>query len=230
VSLQQKKVEPLAICLPPCVPKQSRVHDRSEHPFAVELRLELRGNLAEDEKAEDKSVEPRKVTYFVHPEFTAPKKNGDKADVRVAQTSSNPAVLGTKKASEDKSDATAVADQWAWGPPGTETMHPFWAVRRLTPKQLAKEASEASDGLRPRFNCTLRPQMINTVVVGVVNGQALNTTRMCQVPFLYNTMELEEGEELFLEVPDKPDAKKKPQKRTWTNAHTDSETNKQSKG
>ncbi len=107
-------------------------------------------------------------------------------------------------------------------------MHPFWAVRRLTPKQLANEETQASSGLRPRFNCTLLPQMINSVIVGVVNGNAVTTTRMCQVPFLYNNMELEEGEELILEVYDKA-VKKEPQKRTWRNAFTDKEKQQKQK-
>jgi hypothetical protein len=63
---------------------------------------------------------------------------------------------------------------------------------------------------------------------GVIGG-SVTTTRMCQVPFLTNTIELEEGEELFLEVLDKSTVKKEPQKRTWRNAFIDQEKQQKQK-
>ena len=55
------------------------------------------------------------------------------------------AVAGTKEANID--------DAWVWGPPGDQTMHPFWAVRRLTQKQLTREVAFEQKLLR--FNCRL---------------------------------------------------------------------------
>ena len=45
-------------------------------------------------------------------------------------------------------------EEWVWGPQGAETMHPFWAVRRMTRKQLVKEAADPKVGkIVHRSNC-----------------------------------------------------------------------------
>ena len=55
---------------------------------------------------------------------------------------------------------------------------------------------------------------MSCVTVGVVKETNVNTTRTCEVPFLTNTLELEEGEELILEVREKVSTRQ-PAKRTW---------------
>ena len=62
-------------------------------------------------------------------------------------------------------------EEWVWGPQGAETMHPFLAVRRMTRKQLAKEAAEPKVGqITPRFNCQIVEQVLTCVTVGVVKS------------------------------------------------------------
>jgi len=82
---------------------------------------------------------------------------------------------------------------------------------------MAREAATASCDLvshrvPPRFNCKLHNELMSMVIVGVVNEITVNSTRTCEVPFLTNSLPLEEGEELFLEIYDRC---KNPQKRTW---------------
>ena len=45
--------------------------------------------------------------------------------------------------------------------------------------------------------------------------QSVNTTRVYEVPFLVNSVELEEGEELILEVRAKTNNKEPTKKRAW---------------
>ena len=205
-----RPVKAETILLPPCVPKQSLVLERSEHPLAIKMMVVTR--VRGIEKAKDQT-EPatngdaaasqpmpqsrERTSFFVNPEFKGPTKN--KADAAVAEA-----------------DGESQPD-WVWGPPGTETMHPFWAVRRMNAKQLAKEAVDAKlTKMKPRFNCGLVTLTVTNVTVGVVKGSdlrgdtAINSTKCCEVPFLTNTQDLEEGEELILEVQEKANVFKPP--------------------
>ena len=138
------------------------------------------------------------------------------------------AVAGSKDANFD--DATGVAgteeantdDAWAWGLPGDQTMHPFWAVRRMTQKQLSREIALGQKQLR--FNCRMEVQNLSCVSIGVVKSQSLNTTRLFEIPFMTNAENLEKGEELIMEVSEKK--KETKGKRTWRDAWKDQENEK----
>ena len=199
-----RKAKPRDIMLPPCITKQSRVHPKSEHPFAVEVTCRLIQPAGSTTPVEDATT-VRKTTYFLNPEWRGP--------------------LHYERGRRGHPTAeAAVADeeQFVWGPRGHETMHPFWAVRRMTQKQLAREVALAAEGkyhgtMRPRFNCGTEAITLSCVTVGVVRSETVNTTRVFDVPFLTNTVDLEEGEELILEVREKSRAKEQ-QKRTWKQA------------
>ena len=128
----QRTAKPNDIMLPPCVPKQMKVFERSEHPYAVQMKITSlpgAGTVANKEDGSGAAAN-RTTTFFLNPEFTKPRE--DEA-----------AVAGTTG-----SGSTAVADSCVWGPPGQETMNPFWAVRRLTQKQLTRETNDTKDGDR----------------------------------------------------------------------------------
>ena len=185
---------PGEIMLPPCVPKQSTVLERSEHPYTVEIALRV-VRPTDTQVGDDTPL--RKVSFFVNPEFKTPKHQ----EVNAAG-----------------SDVAAVADEWIWGPLGDHTMHPFWAVRRMTQRQMSREAAEAKEGARRlRFNCRLEAVSMSCVNVGVVKSQSVSTTRVCNVPFLTNSLEVDEGEELILEVREKTQVQRET-KRTWRDA------------
>ena len=140
-----------------------------------------------------------------------------------------------------KEDDTAVAespdaavagsdDTWNWD--CDNTMHPFWAVRRMTANSMAKCVSQAAVGKpRPRFNCVIVTHDISCVTVGVLCNQSLNITRCFEVPLLCNSIPLREGEELILEIPEpKPQTQRK---RSWKEAakkEKEAEHNKKSDG
>ena len=84
--------------------------------------------------------------------------------------------------------------EWHWK--GTESLHPFWSVTRLTAQELgARNVSEAGDA-RVRFNVELERKELNLVVCGRVTAVS--------VEVLTNTVELLAGEELVLETAKKP--------------------------
>ena len=82
--------------------------------------------------------------------------------------------------------------------------------------------AEKPPRMPPRFNCKFQTQVLNIMTVGVVNGTSLNTTQICEAPFLTNNVGLLAGEELLLEVNEPAD--KKDKKRSWRDAHADANT------
>jgi hypothetical protein len=208
------EAKPRDIMLPPCVPKQSKVLERSEHPYAVQINVRVvqRPEAEDPDLTDQRTV--RTSTFFVNPEFKTPTQKEVTAAVAEANGSDSAAVADEKELGD-----AAVAVEWIWGVFGETTMHPFWAVRRMTDKQRAKAAAdEAELGKVPlRFNCHLEMQTVSCVCVGVVKSRSLNTTRVYQVPFLTNSLRVEEGEELILQVHEKKHDKAAP-KRTWKHA------------
>ena len=200
------KVNAGTIVLPPVVPKASKVLPISTHPHAIRLSIAVKRVCEKDETDSSDNTTARQRYVFVNPEFSPP-----------IEAMGSPAVAGQDAAIE-----------WQWNPKGTETMCPFWAVHRMTRKQL--QAATTADctylervGVRRRFNCELRPHVMTCINIGMtILGQGpVNMTRTLEVPFLVNTIELEDGEQLFLEI---QEAAPKPEKpRGWKQAHHESE-------
>ena len=84
--------------------------------------------------------------------------------------------------------------EWHWK--GTESMHPFWSVTRITAQELGARNASAEGAARVRFNVELERKELNLVVCGRVTAVA--------VQMLTNTVELLAGEELVLETAKKP--------------------------
>ena len=104
---------------------------------------------------------------------------------------------------------------WIWKEGGQETMHPFWAVRRMTAQQLARAKADVKPGrLSPRFNCEIVMHHLTTCVITATELQTYSRARIFEVPFLTNSEELEEGEELILEIAERI-PKQTPTKRSW---------------
>ena len=196
-----KKVGVHGIRLPLCIPRQSKLVQTSTHPFATKVEVVVQASQTQDD--------PLRIRrFFANPEWLAPT-----------------AKPKTAVAGRTQPGAAAVADAgevtWEYAPIGQTTMHPFWAVRRLTEIQLDREIARAKTNeklLLPRFNCAIEYHVFSSVNVGVVNKDALNITRMCHVPFLTNQLEIEEGEELILKADEKPKIIAAHARRTWKEA------------
>ena len=95
-----------------------------------------------------------------------------------------------------------------WGEGCPETMHPFWAVRRLTPQQLDKEVEAClkqnktvvagTEEKIPRFNCAFDEYNQSITTIAPLGDTVLNSTKLVRVPMLTNKDALAQGEELIL--------------------------------
>jgi hypothetical protein len=217
-----------AILLPACVPKQSKVHERTEHPHAVQLTVSVLKRVGEAEK----STTQRTKTLWLTPEFQAPRRNDVKPAVAPAVADG---VDGGPAVAEggDATTAVAVMDDWVWNEHGDDTMHPFWAVRRMTEKMLIQEKAELEakplgHGLQiPRFNCEIHMMTLSQTNMGLADKKLMNQTRLFEAPFLTNTTPLEKGEELILKITEKV-TNKPDKKRNWRDAANEADKKKKS--
>ena len=106
--------------------------------------------------------------------------------------------------------AAALKQPWKFH--GNESMYPFWAVRRTTAVQLAKDNERAKPGEEQRFNCTLEEEIVTNIIMG---GRVATTTRMITLPYLTNSEEVQAGKELLLEIAVKTSTSKPPPSLTW---------------
>ena len=110
---------------------------------------------------------------------------------------------------------------WEWD--GTETMNPFWAVRRLSESQMKKEAPQEQHQIHCRFNCKLVIKNVSAfTVLTDTNSEGGSGCRIVEVPFITNSEDLDEGEELILQIDElilPKKAKQIAKKRTWKDDH-----------
>ena len=245
-----REVKQGELMLPPCAPKQSRLFQQSEHPYAVEIKMKMLKGGETSVQGVDESCILRKESLFVNPTWKVPEKEKEGSTAAVAEyhwssvaanaVSKDADIDGATAVAESESRAVALGfaavaadvkgteeantdDAWAWGLPGDQTMHPFWAVRRMTQKQLSREIALGQKQLR--FNCRMEVQNLSCVSIGVVKSQSLNTTRLFEIPFMTNAENLEKGEELIMEVSEKKTEDRG--KRTWKDAWKDEEKEKE---
>jgi hypothetical protein len=193
------KVPAGEIMLPPCIPKLMKVIETTDHPYAVILTQRV---MTGSEEALKLGLSPllRERRFFLLPEFKFPKKK--------------------ERVFADAECDIQMAPEWIWNQNGEDTMHPFWAVRRLTAQQLARAKLEVQPGRSiPRFNCELVIRSISSVCVGAMDGHSLNRTRIFEVPFLTNSEEVMQGEELILEILEqRKELPKASKRRSWRDA------------
>jgi hypothetical protein len=203
-------VEAGSIVLPPCIPMQARLVLKTEHPNAVKIVVNefLKPVATEPVDPDDasqsagsakkkgkiaKAPEPvpeftgKLLRLWAHPEFKCPQDTRSPLQVEAMDS-----------------------PEWKWT--GSETMHPFWAVRRASTAAMAREQSKVTVGTsKPRINCELVDHTFTTILFG---GTCSTLTRVITLPFLTNSMALTAGEELILEVAAKVESTHKP-KRSW---------------
>lgn len=179
---------------PPCAPVQSKVHDKTDHPFSVNINLTVM-HTAQDAVGADNAV-ARRTSFYILPEFNYPARQ-------------DPTNAGTPQ-------------EWACSETGVETMQPFWAVRRLTRKQLECEQDKTKiGGLRLQLNCELTVQPVSVVCVATMNGSVCSRMRIFDISSLTHTLPLGQGEELILEVNEKARQERPTAERTWRDAEAD---------
>ena len=181
------------LLLPPCVPKRNQVHDaNNEHPYAVPVSVSLVDNKdAPSSLANgDKKVE-RKSDFLLLPDIKAP--------TAVAADQSSSADGG---GSGGTAGATLV-----YSKDHSESLNPFWAVRRMTADDMQREKDDIAKEMRtngdyiriPAFNCNFVTRNHNCVALAEVGDQALASTRWISLQYISNAKELAEGDELILQ-------------------------------
>ena len=170
------------LALPPCVPKTSSVLDKSVHPHRVPIVVTEKPAVADANPDTRKSVkatcEPKRAVYYVHPEYRMPEESKEKLDDAVA------------------------SHVRAWEFKGEETLHPFWAVERLT-------EGERRKAQRGAFNLKYEDKEFSAVTVGASGGGSMSVTFTVVVPIMTNAVDVKKGEELFLESTRKKETKRK---------------------
>ena len=174
-------VEAGGLELPPCVPVSGRPHATSTHPQRVPItvtnkELVARRVTAKQDAVAGTAMVERSTTYYLHPEYKVP---------------------------SDETSESAVADGvgpqahiWRWS--GDESLHPFWAVQRLSAADLKKK--NAQDRTTYQFNACLKEKQYNVVTVGDLRGHSVSMTVTVTVPVITNSADLAIGEVLLLEV------------------------------
>ena len=174
------ELKPDTLQLPPCTPVAcGRVITTSSHPLraaiGISQRVERQGPTpAKRLKRKTSQEDPAesaivKHTYYVHPECTW----------TLVASGVSP---GTRA--------------WEWK--GDETLHPFWAVQRLTADELSKRNfREKTDR---EFNIALIEKDFNVVTVGCLGGQSVSMTTTVTVPIMTNTKAVAPDAELLMEI------------------------------
>jgi hypothetical protein len=168
--------------LPPCVPVSGRPHATSTHPQRVPITVTNKELVARRVTAKQDAVAgtvmvERSTTYYLHPEYKGHPKTSESAV------------------------ADGVGPQariWLWS--GDESLHPFWAVQRLSADDLKKNEK---DNTTYQFNACLKEKQYNVVTVGDLRGHSVSMTVTVTVPVITNSAELAIGEALLLEVASK---------------------------
>jgi len=196
-----------SLLLPACVPHGCKVNEvKNEHPLAVRVSVSLSDgkmdNVTADNVTADNAKHIGNITrcadYVLLPEFKAPT-----------------AVAAKPGESGDEQRFTYSVDD-------SESMHPFWAVRRITSAKLAEEKKAVVEDMRktgkvrnvPEFNCTIVNKVHPTISIASIGTQSMTSTRFVTMPFITNVKDVVQGEELICEqvIRAKPEVKKK---RNW---------------
>ena len=164
------------------------VHDaNNEHPMAVPISVALADN-KDTQSLGDKNAE-RKVNFLLCADFKAP---------TAAAASSSSAVSGGSGAADD-----AAVPRLVYSKDHSESLHPFWAVRKITNDALQQEKDQITKQMKqtgerqsmPQFNCQFVTRVHNCLSIAEVGERPLNSTRFISVPYITNTKELAEGDD-----------------------------------
>ena len=197
--------------LPPCVPKAGKAHSSSSHPSRVVISVSTKERDLDSEqkpKAKAKANAAAPVPqlrqeapamcrkYYLHPEYKMPED-----------------VTDAPAAASAVAEAGSSARLWKWN--GDETMHPFWAVQRMSDADLKKRNRSAEEKGEPkaRFNTHLVEEEFAVVTVGTAGKNSIGVTVMINVPFITNSEDITKGDELLVEIEAKPEGVKR--KQSW---------------
>ena len=188
-----KDIDVAELSLPPCVPKSAPMLEESSHAQRIAIVVTRQAHGTPD------AVK----TYYVVPEYKPPVDDTDDTEAAVAAAADT--------------EAAVAANAKAWQFKGDETMHPFWAIPRVSATEVQKAKAKAKEPIE--INMGLTTKRFQSLVVG--NWCEARTTNVIavDVPFLTNLVPLKKGALLYCESA----AKQVSQKRSlnWKDAVQD---------
>ena len=202
------------------------VHDATnEHPMAAQISMILSDN-KDTQSPGDKTAE-RKVEFLLCPDFKAP------TAVAASSCSADLCQFGA-----DRSFGFIRVPRLVYSKDHSESLSPFWAVRRISNDALQHEKDEMTKQMKqtgekqklPQFNCQLATRVHNCLSVADVGEHCLTSTRFIIVPYITNTKELAEGDELIVQHFPRIRGKQLTQRdMSWRDAHMQDMTNNKKK-
>jgi hypothetical protein len=195
-----------AVMLPACIPKGCKVYDSSnENPMAVPVSVAYSAQDDADDTYETVvaavSESASRSDFLLVPEFRHP--------TAVAANPGDASVPG-------------FIQQWIYSQDQSETMHPFWVVRRISESTLQQEQDQVTMQMRttgeklsvPNFNCEIVSKVHTAMAIATVGGQNATSTIFITVPYISKFKDMVEGEELIVRHVARVKHKKE-QNRTW---------------
>ena len=191
VVITTKALTPHSLSLPPCTPIKSQLRTESTHPERVAIEVRNAGRIA--------------GLFYIHPEWAPPAEKSVNTSAQVPRACAAIATQGPTDSATAESKGSATAESkgsaiaepkdsaaagpniehrmWNWT--AKDSMHPIWAVRRLSPDDLKAK------GL------VLNMETVNKdITVTTVNGSS-TITWVVRVPHPENGSHIAEGVELI---------------------------------
>ena len=163
--------------------------------------LEASASKTENAAPQVGTKEASRTTYYIHPEWSMP---------------------GVLPPEQDESEPS-----WKWE--SGVSMHPFWAVRCLSPDQLTNENAKLAAAAKKKgktavaeqpmsYNCSLTTRQFTVCNVGVFQHGPVAFNLGVDVEIMTNFKKIAIGEELLLEGEKKASSSNKHKASTWKDA------------
>ena len=173
-----------SLMLPACS-KGFKVHDvQNEHPMGVRVSVALSKGI-DDDKPPGPDAKPTLLDNH--------------ADYLLLLELKVPTAVAVKPG-EDEGEV-----KFNYSKDDSESMHPFWAVRRINNAKLQEERQAILVDIQrtgekknlPEFNCEIVTKVYLVACIASLLEKTVSSTRSVSVPFITNVKDVVKGEELI---------------------------------
>ena len=176
----------------PCAPKNGKAVRTNTHPERAAVRVKQRSPVLETEW----------TTFYISPEWKAP----DVAEKRECEdTEEGASETGEADAEAQEANRAAVAAFKRWTFTGEESMHPYWAIERMTEEEITKRNSDDTQDA-VQINMGVTTLACHAIAVCAWS----NLTVDVEFEALTNTKPIKKGECLVREAQKKVPQNKRP--------------------
>ena len=196
------------------MPRGMSLVKSTEHPHALPSKVQTphkgKGSLT---PSSDSSKVLRENTFWLVPEFLPPVVPDEESSAVAAQDSTEETKDGDKAPKDSTEPVPPDGVAWIYGAGNKpETMHPFWACRRLTEEQQSKEVSDvikhnkAATSQVPAKRVPIKNLETMELAHNVVHLATTHSVELCGfsklifMTFITNSTDLKKGDELILKI------------------------------